>query len=156
MVETGGVAPDLSWRSAHIQQFFKFGIIGATSTVIDFSIMNVLYQKFGINWVFASTISFVFAVTNGFIWNSIWTFRGMGSGKRHEQYVKFVAVNVIGWVLNLIIMTVIIYLLTGEITRVGPGVHTHIKPGFINIAKLIAVVFVSIWNFVANRKWTFK
>lgn len=134
-----------------VGQFVKFCIIGLSSAVIDFGILNVLTQRYGIHWVLAGTVSFAFAVTNGFIWNSLWTFRGMGSGKRHEQYVKFVAVNIVGYVLNILIMKGILMMLSGEMMHQGAQ-----KPLHLNIAKAIAVVFVSTWNFFANKRWTFK
>lgn len=136
-------------RRPAVAQFVKFCIIGLTSTVIDVGILNLLTQKFGMFWIAAGTISFLFAVTNGYIWNSLWTFRGMGSGKRHEQYIKFVAVNIVGFVLNIAIMKLMLMALSG-------GGHSGApSPLHLNIAKGIAVVVVSTWNFVANRKWTF-
>jgi putative flippase GtrA len=138
-----------SVNGAH--QFVKFCIIGFTSTVIDFAILNLLIRRFGVHWAIASVISFTFAVTNGFIWNSLWTFRGMGSAKRHEQYIKFVAVNIVGLLLNLGIIKTILILINGSILHSGPQNPTH-----VNMAKCVAIVFVSIWNFFANKKWTFS
>ncbi len=85
--------------------------------------MNILLIKFDFNWMLAQSISFVCSVTNGFIWNSLWTFRGMGSGKRHEQYLKFVVVNIIGLVLTFAVMSGILFAITGTIASADS--HRH-------------------------------
>ena len=133
------------------RQFAKFCIIGASSTLIDFVISYVLLYKFGLNLTLAKSISFVFGVSNGFIWNSRWTFRGQSSGAQHEMYIKFIAVNLIGFVLNIIIFKGVIGLFTGRF--IGQG-----RPAqwLFVLAYGVAVVITSAWNFFANKKWTFK
>ena len=137
--------------SQKLKQFIQFCIVGLLSTIIDISILNLATRKLGMYWVAGKTLSFCFSVTNGFIWNSLWTFRGMGSGARHTQYVKFVAVNIVGFGLNLVIIKTILSLLEGSIAS-----NAHVSPLHLNIANIIAIIIVSTWNFIANRKWTFK
>jgi putative flippase GtrA len=132
-------------------QFIKFCIVGASSTVIDAGLFNLLHLAFGLHPYFARTLSFSVAVINGFIWNSLWTFRGLGSGSRHAQFVKFAAINVVGLFLNLLIMSVVYYLLSGHL----PRAHDH-APLRINIALGAAIVVVAFWNFGANKYWTFR
>src|SRR5690349_5893000 len=74
-----------------VQQFIKFIIIGFSSAVIDVGTNKVLMHKFDTPWLLAGVLGFALGVTNGFFWNSRWTFRGLGSGRQHELYVKFVA-----------------------------------------------------------------
>jgi putative flippase GtrA len=134
-----------------VQQFVKFCVVGATSTVIDAGILWFL--KFSCHWSVppAQTLSFVVAVTNGYIWNSLWTFKGRGSGKQHEQYLKFVAVNIVGLILNLLIINGVFYALTGSSPDLRPTDKIH-----FGIAKAVAVVIASVWNFLASKLWTFK
>ncbi len=133
-----------------LRQFGKFCIIGFSSMIIDVGLWKVFMDRLGWHWIPAQTLSFAFAVTNGFLWNSIWTFRGLGSGSRHEQYLKFVAVNIVGLALNIGIMKAILIALTGQVIYHGDHDKSHLY-----IAKGIAVVCVAVWNFFANRKWTF-
>jgi putative flippase GtrA len=134
-----------------MKQFAKFCIIGASSTVIDFGILNLLTRHYGWNWVPARTLSFAVAVTNGFVWNCLWTFRGLGTAKRHEQYLMFTAVNIVGLLLNLLIMQSVMLGANG-----GRAHHGNPPPLLLNSAMAVAVVFVSIWNFLANKHWTFR
>src|ERR1051326_3778389 len=83
-----------------VRQFVKFCIIGLSSMAIDIGVSWYLTYQLHWLWFVAKTFSFSLAVTNGYIWNSMWTFRGLGSGPRHEQYMKFVAVNIVGLLLN--------------------------------------------------------
>ena len=133
-----------------VRQFVKFCVIGFTSMLIDVGIWKFLMNSFGWHWIPAQTVSFAFAVTNGFIWNSLWTFRGLGAGRRHEQYGKFVAVNIIGLLLNIVIMKAVLIAFTGRL--IFHGSH---DPLHLNIAKGIAIICVAFWNFLANKKWTF-
>ena len=98
-----------------LKQIVKFCLIGASSTVVDLSISYALMHIFRMYWLAAFTLSFAVAVTNGYIWNSLWTFRGLGAAKRHLQYLKFVAVNVVGYALNSLIMVLVILLLAGHL-----------------------------------------
>ena len=134
-----------------VRQFVKFCVIGFTSMIIDVSIAKTLTYRVGWHWIIAQTISFAVAVTNGFIWNSLWTFKGLGAGKRHEQYAKFVLVNIVGLGLNVFIMKFIFMIFTGRF--IGQGNPPELQ---WNIAKGIAIVLVALWNFFANKHWTFK
>lgn len=130
-------------KNKTLKQFIKFGIIGATSTVIDFGILNLLVIYGHFNVYLAATISFLVAVTNGFVWNSRFTFK-VKRGEDFEQgtsirYISYVLVNVVGLGLNLGIMYIFID-------------YFHI---WYNYAKLIAVFIVMFWNYGASRKWVF-
>lgn len=142
--------PGLMQRQG-VRQFIKFCIIGFSSMLIDVAISYTLIYRLAWNPTLAKTVSFLFAVTNGFIWNSRWTFRGMGSGPRHQMYVKFLMVNCVGLVLNITIFKSVLFFFTGHF--IGQG--TPDKPHFA-LATGAAVVCVSLWNFFANKKWTFK
>ena len=146
---TQSAAPKLLQRPA-MRQFVKFCIIGATSTLIDFAISYTLTYHYGLNQTLAKSISFVFSVSNGFFWNSRWTFRGLGSGRLHEMYTKFIAINIVGLILNLTIFKLVQVPFAGRFFKQG----TPPKPVFY-LAFAVATFFVAFWNFTANRKWTF-
>lgn len=137
-------------QSPGTRQFVKFCIIGASSAIIDFAVSFFLIYQLHWHWILANVCSFIVAVTNGFIWNSRWTFRN-SAGSQQEQYFKFVAVNIVGLALNLLIQKSIIMIYTGKFFAQG----TPPKPQLV-VAKLSAIVLVAIWNFFANKKWTFK
>ena len=119
------------------RQFIKFGLVGASSAAVDFAILNLLVLVFDLNVYLSATISFIAAVTNGFIWNRLWTFKSQGS--KSLQYSKFVFVNLVGLGLNLLIMYALINYLDL----------------WYNFAKAIAIGLVMFWNFYGSKKWVF-
>lgn len=144
------VATEPLHKRPAVRQFAKFCIVGASSFAIDYGISFFLHFLFSVNLQVAKTISFALAVTNGFFWNNRWTFQNTGSRAAHEKYARFVAVNVVGWILNLAIVTAVVWSETGTWVNQQPS-----KPVFL-LATLVATFFVVFWNFFANKHWTFK
>lgn len=150
------------------RQFVKFCIVGASSACIDFGLLNLLHYRAGLPVAIAATISFFLAVGNGFYWNRRWTFRA-GQGNAREQYPKFVATNLVGWALNLSIMTAVLVSAASlgfmQTKRPAGEIIALIATGqgkrefnwiALNGAKAIATVIVTAWNFTASKLWTFR
>ena len=155
-------------RPAAVNQFVKFCIVGGSSFVVDTGLLFLLYRKFDVPLAGAETIAFFVAVCNGFYWNRKWTFRDR-QGDARAQYPKFLATNVIGWALNLTIMTLILIVASRagwigvhesamETVRViAMGQGKDVFPSWaILLSKCVATVFVTAWNFTAARFWTFR
>lgn len=131
-------------------QFVKFIIIGATSATVDI-VVNKLLLAQNLHWIPSAIIAFILAVTNGFIWNSLWTFRGLGNGSRKTMYVKFVLVNIVGLIIQLSTMKLVFIVLTGKLIYPGN------PPDWMwNYAKALAIIVGAFWNFSANKFWTFR
>lgn len=133
-------------RRKGIRQFVKFCIVGSSSTLIDFTVANVAYYVLQVRpAALASVMGFCVAVVNGYFWNSRWTFRDRQRRAVHEEFVRFVTVNIIGALLNYTIVSLVLLL---------DNQDPHPKWVF-NGAKLLATGIVVFWNFFANRHWTF-
>lgn len=168
---TNGMVANVLQRPA-IRQFIKFCIVGASSTAISFSIFYTLvyiahldrivesaltawptFQAFCIQkkvYVqLASLAGFMVSVTNGFIWNSRWTFRQTDREQARRQYTRFVLVNIVGLLLNQTILFIGNQMLTAGKPQDYKGPETLVAYG-------IAVFIVVFWNFTANKLWTFK
>lgn len=133
-----------------VQQFIKFCLVGASSTLVDVGIYSALTHGFSLWWVMAKVISFTLGVTNGFIWNSRWTFNHFENADPRKRYIKFVAVNIVGLLLSLTIMKTIFVL------HYGSWQHDNPKGLIAIFAMLTATPIVVFWNFFANKHWTFK
>lgn len=149
-------------------QLIKFSIVGASSFVIDAGSFNILFYKLHLPLLIAKTITFMFGVTNGFIWNRHWTFRGR-VGTAAKQYPKFVLTNMVGLALNLTIMTGTLVLAARAGFAHGdfnpsqvPGMlmtaegRKAFDPLVVFAALVVATVFVTAWNFTAARLITFQ
>jgi putative flippase GtrA len=130
-----------------LQEFLRYSVVGFSSTVIDFGVLALLTNVWSWHPLAANPISFVMGVTNGFIWNRYWTFRGARHDEPVGQYVRFVLVNLGGVLIDQSI-------LAGALAW-GPGAGLT-----LNVAKwggkVAAIPFVVAWNFTANVRWTFR
>lgn len=126
-------------RRPVVRQFVKFALVGASNTVLDFGTYLVLTRILGVHFLIANVFAFLFAASWSYFWNRRWTFRS-NDPRIHRQYVKFLIVATIG----LGLTTIILYTLVEHATL--PDIP----------AKVVSVAAVLIWNFLANRFWTFK
>ncbi len=140
-------------------RFFRFAIVGAVGAVIDFGVFNILthfVSYFRDNAVFAQAISFTLAVFSNFTWNRLWTYPDSRSKPIMRQWVQFAVVSVIG----LTIRTPIFLWLEGLLIRTFSGWFTKgaVTPIVIahNAALAIVIGTVMVWNFFANRYWTYN
>jgi putative flippase GtrA len=153
-----------------LRQFVKFVLVGLSSTVVNFALVEILYYRLHLLSLLADvTIAFVISVCNGFIWNRRWTFKHARHNAAHEQYVQFMAVNLVGWFLNNMIVVLIVahysgggvlsnwqsFLKVFEAIALGTGKHLFRKM-LVYGSMFAAASVVVFWNFFANRHWTFK
>ena len=121
------------------RQLVKFGLVGASSTVIDWGSYLLLTRIFGILYLMAKVLSFSVAVLNSYTWNRRWTFRSTDPQKL-RQFIKFLIIALVGLVLN----TSIMYLAVEKL-------KLHDIYGLF-----LATAMVFFWNFSANKFWTFR
>ena len=137
-------------------RFFRFAVVGVIGAVIDFGTMNLLTRVFDASLVFAGTISFISAIISNFIWNRYWTYPESRSRSIAKQLTMFFAVNLAGMLIRIPILH-----------YVEPPMHTFFN-GFTlnlpvdadflakNFTLALAVGIVMLWNFFANRYWTYN
>jgi len=140
-------------------RFIRFAIVGAAGAVIDFGVFNFLTNLVGFfkeNVVWASVISFILAVISNFTWNRLWTYPDSRSKPMARQLTQFVAVSVIG----LLIRTPLFSYLEKALTEFFTGRWTFkpLTPVIVahNLALAIVILIVMVWNFIANRYWTYN
>jgi len=117
--------------------FFKFAVVGAVGTLLDYAILNFSHLVLGLNIYLAIGLGFLIGALNNYLLNSLWTFR---QRLTWQQLTQFVVVAIGGWLWTELIVYVL--------TKAG-GWH-------YNWAKLLAVIIVFFWNYLVNRHWTFR
>lgn len=136
-------------------RFFRFAMVGVIGAVVDFGIFNLLVSLVGFPGVAASVISFLAAVLSNFIWNRYWTYPDSRSKPVHHQIVQFIMVSVIG----LAIRTPLFAWMEPNLIRLltPSPFHLPFSSTFLghNLGLSIAILVVMMWNFFANRYWTY-
>ena len=138
------------------RRFLKFALVGSLGAGVDFGVFNLLTLFTPLPALPASILSFLTAATHNFLWHRFWTFPDSRTKAMGHQWVQFVVVSVIG----LSIRTPLFALLEKPLV----ALFTHLAlplpltPTFLghNLALAIVIGIVMVWNFIANRLWTFN
>jgi putative flippase GtrA len=120
-------------------KFFKFGLVGFSGLVIDFSITWICKEKLLLNKYLSNSFGFLFGVVNNYFLNKYFTFHN-NDNHLATQFLSFLIISIIGFLLN----TTFLYLL-----------QKNTKINFY-VCKVMVTVIVFIWNFTANSLYTFK
>ncbi|MEN4042706.1 MAG: GtrA family protein [Anaerolineaceae bacterium] len=138
-------------------RFIRFAIVGAIGSVVDFGVFNLLTQITPLAAVVASVVSFICAVFSNFTWNRLWTYPDARSKSISMQLGQFVMVSMVGLAIRTPLFAGLEYLLKNLLTPIIPR-NSPVGPVFLahNIALGTAIVVVMLWNFFANRYWTYS
>ena len=146
-----------------ITQFVKFCIVGFINTAVDWAAYFLLTA-----YIFtdhsskplAKAIAFLTAVTNSFVWNTLWTFRKEygervsehKAGTKRTILAKFILVSLVGWGINYVVFRLSLESLSDN--------YVQIMSKSLNLRDVISLVFASattiLWNFFGNKMWTYR
>lgn len=116
-------------------QFMKFGVVGALAFCIDYGLLALLTEAFGVNYLVSATISFTVSVVFNYLASMRYVFTHKEDMSRRREFVIFVILSVIGLLINNVCMWAGVELL---------GVHYL-------IVKIAATAIVMVWNFVTRK-----
>ncbi len=118
---------------------FLFGLVGLTNTAIDIGIFSLLFYTADVGLIMANSTGYIIAATNSFFMNKYWTFSSTNhQGKLAYQYLKFIALGLIG----LMLSNIIVYSLAAIMPEI--------------LAKLLSVIVGFLWNFCTARFFVFR
>jgi len=120
-----------------IYKFIKFGIVGFSGLVIDFTITYILKETLRINKYVSNSIGFLIAASSNYLLNRIWTFKS-GNPEVFLEFTSFIIISIIGLLINNF------FLILFE------------KKFSFYLSKLFAIIITVIWNFFSNYFITFN
>jgi putative flippase GtrA len=158
-------------KAKELERFLKFATVGVFGAAIDFGMLNLLQVTLlrpnepfvSLKVGLATGTAFVTAVTSNFIWNRFWTYPDSRSRSLRRQWTQFCIVSFIGLAFRLVWVKA----LFGPFGNIGVEVLRALAlvDSFAptatwrlgtNIAQFWAIWIVMIWNFFANRYWTYN
>lgn len=85
-------------RIALLAQFLAFGVVGTIGLVVDTITVYSLRHSLGL--YLAGAVAYFTSATGNWAMNRWWTFRGAHAGPAHQQWMRFLLANALGFVLN--------------------------------------------------------
>ena len=133
-------------------------MVGAVGAVVDFGTFNLLRSVVGVPATLAQAISFSAAVVSNFLWHRYWTYPDSRSKPVGRQALQFLAVSLVGLAIRtsvfILVQPVMIALAEGILPSEASS--TQVTVVGENLALVVAVVVVLLWNFGINRVWTYS
>ncbi len=127
-------------RITTLTQFLMFGSVGAVGFLFDTATVYSLRRSLGLYG--AGVVAYIVAATVTWLLNRLWTFRGGSTGPAHQQWARFLAVNLLGFVLNrgtyALLVTFVALCAAQPVYAVGAGA---IAGMFLNFNLSRAIVF---------------
>ena len=127
-----------------LKRYASFCIVGGSGVIVDMGVICLLASPSMLGWnlTLSKVIAAETAILNNFIWNDVWTFRGLVvSGndclQRLARLGKFNLICLAGIGISVLLLNVQVYWL-------------HLN---VYLANFIAIVLVSVWNFFMNLRF---
>jgi dolichol-phosphate mannosyltransferase len=124
-----------------LKRYLRFCVVGGTGVVVDMAILWWLASPASLGWNLSvsKVIAAEAAIFNNFLWNDLWTFRGLGAVRndrreRLGRLAKFNFICVAGIGLSVLLLNVQVYRLQMN----------------LYVANLASIIVVSVWNFFMN------
>lgn len=161
-------------RAKEFERFIKFGFVGVLGFVIDAGTVlalqntllppvNELSEPLANNVALTQSIAFVLAVCSNFVWNRLWTYPDSRSTSAQRQLTQFAIVSIVGWVIRTLWIGLSYEPLGRLSTELLANVDAGYAPALLDqhkvgtmVALFFGVIVVMIWNFLANRYWTYS
>ncbi len=169
------VAGHFGNKAKEVERFLKFVMVGTMGAAVDFTTLFILTSTIfrpvepfvRLKVIMATTFAFLAAITSNFIWNRFWTYPDSRSRSVRRQMAQFTFVNTVGWGARTLWISLTFAAIGAAVTPTFitlrqsiaaayvPGPGTEAKVGAF-VAQFIGLWVVMVWNFFANRYWTYN
>jgi dolichol-phosphate mannosyltransferase len=129
-------------NSPEDRRFYLFCLVGALGVVVNLLVMTLCVRVFHLHPVGSSVVASLIAMAHNFLWNDRVTWRGTDSvvaWRRVLRFPVFVVISAIGILVTAASVQLFLWLHWSEL-----------------IGQLWGIVCSTIWNFLANNRWTWR
>ena len=147
-------------------RFIQFCLVGFSGLFVDLTVFSLLRKGLELGLTRSTILSAEVAIVNNFLWNDLWTFRDISSrqpGKRQrlKRFIKFNFVCLAGVILQTLLVNVFFAIFQGlqlDVMIANLTTNNFLRAVFSSdvLAKLIAIVMVTFWNFWLNTKLSWR
>ena len=118
-------------------EIVRFVIVGGISFAIDFGLLTVLHEVFGVELWLATPIAFLTSLAFNFALQRIFTFRAInGTTISFFKYCLLVVFN-----------TFAVDVIVNFIDWLGAGYQ---------VGKVVSTIMITAWNFLLYKHWIFR
>ncbi|HBK30447.1 MAG TPA: GtrA family protein [Porphyromonadaceae bacterium] len=116
-------------------QLFRYGFVGGTAFVVDFSVLYVLTRFAGLYYLLSAAIAFIIGLAVNYLLSISWVFNRRKVNNRFSELFIFTVIGIVGLLLTSLLM----------------WLFTEQAGLFYLISKIITTAIVLIWNFTARK-----
>lgn len=128
------------FRGRLFKDMLKYGLVSIIALVVDFCSLLVLNSVFHVHYLTSATIAFLLGLTANYILSNNRVFTGPKISNKTLNFIAFGTIGIIG-----LASTNFILWMCYE--KIGLG---------LVLAKIISVVIVFFWNFLARRQFLYQ
>lgn len=126
-----------------LAQLMRFGMVGIIGTLLNIGVFTLVVSVLSLNHNLGAVLAFLVAVTHNYAVNRVWTFAesGMSHGLFALGWAKYVAVNLLGFGVNLLVLN---------------AVSLSWGPRFNVLGQVIGILAGMGFNFLLSRHFLFN
>ena len=120
-----------------IKQLINFGVVGVVATIIDYGLMVLLVEVFGVQYLISNAISFTVSVLVNYLLSVEFVFNDTKNLAKWKKVLIFIMLSLIGLGVNQFVMW---------------GLVEYLYINYL-IAKICATGLVMVYNFVSRKNF---
>lgn len=124
----------IEWR------FVRYIIVGGISAALELATLILLVEVFGMPYLRGNIVAFSLIVILNYILSRKWVFQSSGETKKRIEFPVFMFFVGCGFIIN----------------QSGLWFFASILGMHYEIAKIVSIIFVVIWNYFTRRNIIFK
>jgi putative flippase GtrA len=138
----GAVQPALTIRRL-VKELSAFGVVGGVCFLIDVGLFQLLYAHVGLGAVTSKFLATTVSMTAAYVGHRYWSFSHRSRPGLRQEYVRFLAINVVTLLMGLGIVAAVRYGLDQEGALV------------LQIANVASIVLGTLIRYLSYRRWVF-
>ena len=126
-----------------VKELSAFGVVGAVCFLIDVGLFQLFYAYVELGAVTSKFLATAVSMTVAYVGHRYWSFSHRARPGLRQEYVRFLAINVVTLLLGLVVVASVRYGLDQESALV------------LQIANVGAIVLGTLVRYLSYRRWVF-